>query len=89
MCYPQIDLSETRFRELTGRVGVRAEKDGHGKIRSYYAEPLTDLSNSFHGTNNGERPLSLHLLNIQGMISKQRNKTTCTSNIKCQLPKTD
>ena len=75
MCYPQLDLSETRFKELTGRVGVRVEKDGHGRIRSYYAEPLTDLSNSFHGTNSGERPLSLQLLNIQGMISKQRNKT--------------
>ena len=53
----------------------RVDKDGRGKIRNYYAEPLTDLSNSFHGTNNGERPLSLHLMNIQGIISKRRNKT--------------
>ena len=75
VCYPQLDLSETRFKELTGLVGVRVEKDGHGRIKSYYAEPLTDLSNSFHGTNSGERPLSLQLLNIQGMISKKRNKT--------------
>ena len=68
ICYPEMDLSETRFKELTGHVGVRVDKDGRGKIRNYYAEPLTDLSNSFHGTNNGERPLSLHLMNIQGRI---------------------
>ena len=74
-CYPDLEVSFHRFHECTRNAGVKVKRGDRGQVDWYYADPLTDLENSYHGINKGERPLSLALLNIQGLITKDQNKT--------------
>ena len=55
-------------------MGVRVSRGRNKKVEYYFADPLTDLSNSYHGIGTGERPLTLNLLNIQGLITQTQNK---------------
>ena len=64
MRYPELQIDLQRFHRLTRNEGVKASYDKNTKIEHYYADPLTDLSCSFHGVGTGERPLSLSLLNV-------------------------
>ena len=75
MCYPDLDMDFSMFNRLTGNVGVKKAQDRNKKVKYYYADPITDLSCGFHGVATGERPLSLNLLNIQGLITQGQNKT--------------
>ena len=74
-CYPDLGISFHRFHELTRNAGVKVKRGSHGQVDWYYPDPLTDLANSYHGINKGERPLSLSLINIQGLITNDKNKT--------------
>ena len=75
LCYPDLNVSFIRFKELSSCEGIRVGRDKYGKVESYYANPLTDLASSFHGINEGKRSLSLSILNVQGLISQKQNKT--------------
>ena len=72
-CYPDLEVSFHRFHELT-RSAIKVKGGDHGQVVWYYADPMTDLGNSYHDIKKGERPISLALLNIQGMITKDQNK---------------
>ena len=74
LCNPNVDVDFSRFNILTTTLGVRVSRGRNRKVEYYFADPLTDLSNSYHGIGTGERPLTLNLLNIQGLITQTQNK---------------
>ena len=81
LCYPDVDVEFSRFNQLTRNLGVTVSRGRKKKVEYYFADPLTDLSNSYHGIGTGERPLTLNLLNVQGLITQSQNKADILSHL--------
>ena len=82
LCHPEVDGVEfARFNDLSRSLGVRVSRGRKRKVEHYFADPLTDLSNSYHGIGTGERPLTLNLLNVQGLITQSQNKADILSHL--------
>ena len=62
LCNPEVDIEFSRFNQLTRNLGVRVCWGRKKKTEYCFADPLTDLSNSYHGIGTGERPLTLNWL---------------------------
>ena len=81
LCYPEVETEFSRFNDLTRNLGVKVSRGKNKKVEHYFADPLTDLSNSYHGIGTGERPLTLNLLNVQGLVTQSQNKADVLSHL--------